>query len=242
MSTTRHQRSCLRTAARAAAVSLCSCTIASGKSTSTPSSVHTYAARARASSTYAEYASASSDRWASKALAVRGGIEEVTGEDSPWGGIPGAMSERRITLSSFNRILGDKLLVVEDPSKGTIQEARAPVFKVAREIAADKSAEFSGIHRCWMIYCVQDFTSHTGGPCGISGNTIGTEVVMMSRSIQIARRVHVAPRGHSPCPAHLVQRITKCVIHLLWYVVTLRSATPSPRLFATLSSASVAYR
>lgn len=60
-----------------------------------------------------------SNRWVSKALAARGGADEPA--ETP-GGIPGVMSEVEIALSSFNDIVGENLVVVDNAKKGTTKE------------------------------------------------------------------------------------------------------------------------
>ncbi len=63
-----------------------------------------------------------SNRWVSKALAARGGADEPA--ETP-GGIPGVMSEVEIALSSFNDIVGENLVVVDNAKKGTTKEVSA---------------------------------------------------------------------------------------------------------------------
>lgn len=65
----------------------------------------------------------SNSRWVSKALAARGGADESAETETPEG-IPGAMSEVQIALSSFNDIVGENLVVVDNAKKGTTKEVR----------------------------------------------------------------------------------------------------------------------
>eukprot|EP00903_Cladosiphon_okamuranus_P008316 g8000.t1 len=62
----------------------------------------------------------SNNRWVSKALAARGGADEPAATAE--GGIPGVMSEVEIAVSSFNEIVGDNLMVVDNAKKGTMKE------------------------------------------------------------------------------------------------------------------------
>lgn len=62
----------------------------------------------------------SNNRWVSKALAARGGADEPA--ETAEGGIPGVMSEVEIAVSSFNDIVGDNLMVVDNAKKGTMKE------------------------------------------------------------------------------------------------------------------------
>lgn len=64
----------------------------------------------------------SNNRWVSRALAARGGADEPEKEAPE--GIPGVMSEVQIALSSFNDIVGENLLVVDNAKKGTTKEVR----------------------------------------------------------------------------------------------------------------------
>jgi len=79
------------------------------------------AATRPASTATAPPAAVSSNRWVSKALAARGGADEPA--ETP-GGIPGVMSEVEIALSSFNDIVGENLVVVDNAKKGTTKEVR----------------------------------------------------------------------------------------------------------------------
>lgn len=64
------------------------------------------------------------NRWVSRALAARGGSDEsgAAAEGGEAGGVPGAMSEVQIAMSSFNEIVGENLVVVDNAKKGTTQE------------------------------------------------------------------------------------------------------------------------
>lgn len=72
-------------------------------------------------------AAANTNRWVSKALATRGGAEAdeegAGGGDDPES-IAGVMSEVEIAVSSFNDIVGENLLVVDNAKKGTTKEVR----------------------------------------------------------------------------------------------------------------------
>ncbi|CAM9846210.1 unnamed protein product, partial [Ectocarpus sp. 8 AP-2014] len=83
------------------------------------------AAASRAASRRAPAASSSpaNNRWVSKALASRGGADEPAEETAE--GIPGVLSEVEVALSSFNDIVGENLLVVDNPKKGTTKEVSA---------------------------------------------------------------------------------------------------------------------
>lgn len=63
----------------------------------------------------------SSNRWVSKskALACRGGADEPAETAE---GIPGVLSEVEIAMSSFNEIVGDNLVEVDNQKKGTLKE------------------------------------------------------------------------------------------------------------------------
>lgn len=80
------------------------------------------AAASRAASRRAPSATSSpaNNRWVSKALASRGGADEPAEETAE--GIPGVLSEVEVALSSFNDIVGENLLVVDNPKKGTTKE------------------------------------------------------------------------------------------------------------------------
>lgn len=70
-------------------------------------------------------ATPTNNRWVSRALAARGGADEPS--ETPEG-IPGVLSEVEIALSSFNDIVGENLLVVDNPKKGTTKEV-SPTLK-----------------------------------------------------------------------------------------------------------------
>lgn len=102
--------------AAVASASAASGSIAAGASSS--SSCASSAAAAAAAQT--PQTTLSSNRWVSKALAARGGADEPA-EEAPES-IPGVMSEVEIALSSFNDIVGENLLVVDNAKKGTTKE------------------------------------------------------------------------------------------------------------------------
>lgn len=59
------------------------------------------------------------NRWVSKALATRGGADEPAETAE---GIPGVLSEVEIAVSSFNDIVGEHVVEVDNAKKGTTKE------------------------------------------------------------------------------------------------------------------------
>ena len=71
------------------------------------------------------------NRWVSKALAVRGGADSAGaaadgGDEAE--GMAGMLSPVQVAVTPFRDLLGDKLLTVDNPKKGTTKEVgRSPL-------------------------------------------------------------------------------------------------------------------
>lgn len=68
-----------------------------------------------------------SNRWVSRAISTRGGSDAAASGDEAAAAAAareesGVMSEVQIAMSSFNDIVGEKLLTVDNPKKGTTKE------------------------------------------------------------------------------------------------------------------------
>lgn len=69
------------------------------------------------------------NRWVSKVLNLRGGADESGADAETAGaeadqayGMDGVLSPAEISVTSFRDIVGDKLLIFENPKKGTAKE------------------------------------------------------------------------------------------------------------------------